>query len=366
MDSSEKIREGLTEDAVVIYGAGLMGQSLCKVLSEAPYYRDMECFIVKSKTGNSDYILGVRVISMKEAAAYKHRPIFVALHEKNIRDAVKELNEAGFDRLIPITFDNDLWTDIREAWINENSLMPYEVEPSLLSMNEHKLHIYVFHCEFDKKLNENIQDMAHEISIQAGAALADNIYYGAVDNVGDNISEKNEQYCELTVLYWVWKNDRADYVGISHYRRKFHLTEADFAAIFSGDIDMAVTVPIMNINTVKGQYIKDHGENEWNIMAEAVKRLSPEYEEALEKVGNGIFYYAYNMFIAKKEVLNDYCSWLFPILLYCEKKIGNKEDAYQNRYIGFLGERLLTVYIAKHQELRVAVVKKHFIETKEK
>lgn len=366
MDSREKIREALGEDAVVIYGAGLMGQSLCKVLSEAPYHRDMECFIVRSKSGNPDYISGVRVISMEEAAAYRHRPVFVALHEKHIRDAVRELNEAGFDRLIPVTFDNDLWTDIREAWINENSLLPYEVVPSLWGMNEQKLHIYVVHSESDKELVEDIQDTAYEISIQAGAALADHIYYEAVDDVGDSISYKNGQYCELTVLYWVWKHDHAEHIGISHYRRRFHLDAADLAVILSGDIDMAVTVPIINTNTVKGQYIKDHGKNEWDIMEEAVKELSPQYAGALERVGNGSFYYAYNMFIAKREVLDDYCSWLFPILSYCEEKIGKKEDAYQNRYIGFLGERLLTVYIAKHQELRVAVVKKHFIESKEK
>lgn len=366
MDSREKIRKVLGEDAAVIYGAGLMGQSLCKVLGEAPYYKEVECFIVRSKSGNPDSISGVRVISTEEAAAYRNRPIFVALHEKHMKEAVNGLREAGFDRLIPITFDNDLWTDIREAWINENSLMPYEVGLSISGMNEQKLHIYVVHSESDKELNEDIPDATYEISIQAGAALADHIYYEAADNVGDNISDKNKQYCELTVLYWAWKNDRASYIGISHYRRKFHLDAAELAAILSRDIDMAVTVPVINTNTVKGQYIKDHGENEWNIMAEAVGKLSPQYSEALEQVGSGFFYYAYNMFIAKREVFHDYCSWLFPILSYCEEKIGKKEDAYQNRYIGFLGERLLTVYIAKHPELRAVVVKKHFIESKEK
>lgn len=366
MDSREKIRKELGEDAAVIYGAGLMGQSLCKVLNGTPYDREIECFIVKSKSGNPEYISGIRVVSMEEAVQYKHRTIFVALHEKHLKNALSELSNAGFDRLIPITFDNDLWADMRETWINENGSMPYGVLPSLVSANKHKLHIYVVHSGFDKELSENIQNTAYEISIQAGAALADDIYYETVDNVGDNISDKNKRYCELTVLYWAWKNDNADYVGISHYRRKFHLNAADIAAILSGDIDMVVTVPIININTVKGQYLKDHDRNDWTILAEAVKKLSPQYTEALEKVGNGTFYYAYNMFIAKKDVLNDYCSWLFPILSYCEEKIGNKKDTYQNRYIGFLGERLLTVYIAKHQELRVAVAKKHFIEAKEK
>lgn len=364
MDNREKISRGLEENAIVIYGAGLMGQSLCKVLREAPYYRNIECFIVKSKSGNPDYISGIRVISLEEASAYKHRFIFVALHEKHMADAESELRKEGFDQLIPITFDNDLWDEMREAWINANGLMPYGVLPSPVGMNKRKLHVYVVHSEFDKELTENVRDMEWEIPIQVGAELADHIYYEVTDHVGDHISNKNRQYCELTALYWVWKNDSADYVGISHYRRKFYPNAADMAAILSGDIDMAVTVPIINFSTVKGQYIKDHCEDDWNVMTEAVKKLSPQYSEALETVQNGSFYYAYNMFIARKEVLDDYCSWLFPILFYCERKIGYKEDTYQNRYIGFLGERLLTVYIAKHRELRVAVMKKHFIETK--
>ncbi|MCD8206833.1 MAG: DUF4422 domain-containing protein, partial [Bacteroidales bacterium] len=39
------------------------------------------------------------------------------------------------------------------------------------------------------------------------------------DDTGDNISEENDKYSELTGLYWAWKNLEADATGLAHYRR---------------------------------------------------------------------------------------------------------------------------------------------------
>jgi hypothetical protein len=41
----------------------------------------------------------------------------------------------------------------------------------------------------------------------------------AQDTIGDNISNRNAKYSELTGLYWLWKNDDSDFQGIVHYRR---------------------------------------------------------------------------------------------------------------------------------------------------
>ena len=67
------------------------------------------------------------------------------------------------------------------------------------------------------------------LPIQVGAAL--HLALGYVpDNTGDNISAKNPNYCELTALYWAWKNLDCEYIGLCHYRRYFGHT------VYSKDI----------------------------------------------------------------------------------------------------------------------------------
>lgn len=364
---NQQIQKIIDSQDIIIYGAGMMGKNIFTVLASPVFNKKVKAFVVREKNGNPDYIEGVSVIAMSDAIDYKDKLTLVALHEKNLNGAIKELKGSGFTNLIPVSFDNDLWSDMREEWIKVNSIMPFGADmlrESCEDISNNNLHIYVVHSAYDKELTENIGDKSYEVSIQVGAKLTDKVLFTVRDDTGDNISEKNKKYCELTALYWAWKNDTSEYIGLSHYRRKFFLSDGEISTILSGNVDIVVTVPVMNLDTVKGQYARDHNESDWNVLGQAIEVLSPEYKDAYITVSNSIFYYAYNMFIAKREVLNDYCEWLFKILYYCEDKIGSKDDAYQNRYVGFLAERLLTIYISKHSELNVKVAHKHFIETK--
>ena len=100
------------------------------------------------------------------------------------------------------------------------------------------------------------------------------------------------------------------------------------------------------------------------MMMEGMKTLCPEYLKAARELSKGRFYYAYNMFLMRREILEKYCQWLFPLLFYCEERCSGRErDSYQGRYIGFLAEHLMSIYFLYHEkEYKVVHARKHFVE----
>lgn len=357
------ITEIIKQGEAIIYGAGVMGRTLMRCLKDAPYNIPVVCFLVGSMEGNPEEIEGIPVLGLDCAAEYREKMILVALHEKYIAEAMKELKNRGFQYLIPMSFDSDLWSSIRGNWFLSNQSKIGLLYAALEKELENDLHVYVVHSVADRVLKEDTRLCSYEIPIQAGAALTDIEMFSVRDSQGLNISAKNPQYCELTVLYWIWKHDKAKYVGLSHYRRKFVLTEDQVQRLLNSDIDVVATVPVLNIEGVRQQYCHDHDEKDWDTMLEAIAEIHPEYTDAANRIQNGIYYYAYNMFIARREMLDDYCQWLFPILSYCEEKIGIKADSYQNRYIGFLAERLLSIFLEHNRQYKLAIAQKHFIES---
>ena len=54
----------------------------------------------------------------------------------------------------------------------------------------------------------------------------------------------------------------------------------------------------------------------------------------------------FNMFVMRRDLLNEYCEWLFAVLSELEKRLDiSSFDVYQSRVFGFVGERLLDVWL---------------------
>lgn len=186
------------------------------------------------------------------------------------------------------------------------------------------------------------------------------------DNTGDNISIKNPYFCELTGLYWAWKNLQNDYIGLVHYRRYFseskHIpktTDEKFNVI----LNKKQVNELLNNNDIilpkkRNYYIENlysHYEHTMyveplNEVQKIIAEKSPEYLEEFEKLHTRTSAHMFNMFIMKKKLLNEYCTWLFDILFELEKRIDiSKYDNFHSRFFGRVSELLLDVWINKNQ-----------------
>lgn len=199
-----------------------------------------------------------------------------------------------------------------------------------------------------KKYKE-IDDKLYK-TIHVGRSLSQELGYTG-DNTGDNISDKNKYYCELTGMYWLWKNHDCDIIGICHYRRFFLENERLLTKEYIEDIlkNYDIIIPHSEFvlqDSVKDQYYCEHCKNDWLICKQVILEKYPEYIMAFKQMENSRLLTICNMLITRKEIYDRYCEWLFNILFEVEKRIDfdNKDD-YQKRVMGFLSERLLKVWL---------------------
>ncbi len=186
------------------------------------------------------------------------------------------------------------------------------------------------------------------------------------DDTGENISDKNYCYNELTAPYWAWKNYESlgnpDYVGLMHYRRHF---------IFDTSLDMGVIehegmneyymdsinysprkvrelVAGNDIVYYKGRvdniykhYRENHKKEDLDLALKILEELYPDYAATAKKYVKGDTGCFCNMAIFSREMFFEYCAWLFPIL----EKFFELVDMSEKRF--FISERLTGIFIAK-------------------
>ncbi len=205
------------------------------------------------------------------------------------------------------------------------------------------------------------------IPLHVGKSGKEDLNYTG-DDTGDTISEKNDTFCELTGLYWIWKNVRCDVAGVCHYRRYFvrrgsqdepgplgqKLLNRDSIERCLQTYDMIVPDSGMTQEgSVWNQYALRHRISDWMECGKIIHELCPEYDPAYQWSQNCNFVSLGNMVITRKEILDEYCEWLFRILFEAERRIDTSGyDAYQRRIFGFLSERLFRVWLLK-QPLRI-------------
>ena len=178
------------------------------------------------------------------------------------------------------------------------------------------------------------------------------------DNTGDNISLKNPNYCELTGLYWAWKNLKADYIGLVHYRRHFsnsRIFEGKKKKVIS-QVDLEpklrkspILVPVPRqywIETNYSQYSHAHHAVDLDITREIILERYPSYLYAFDTCMKRTIGHRFNMFIMQYNFLDSYCAWLFDILFELETRLDlSNYSQNDSRVFGFVGERLLDIWL---------------------
>ncbi len=173
------------------------------------------------------------------------------------------------------------------------------------------------------------------------------------DNTGDNISELNPYFCEMTAIYWAWKNydllGNPEYIGLCHYRRIINKEDCINAVNF--DITASVWESPVSI---RQQFIDGHHTDD---LDQAVAMLDPSFHDISKDYLSQNKGYFYNIFIMEKEIFFEYCKTIFPILFKIHEHINYSEyTQYNQRMPGFIAERLTGIFI-KNKEKSTSIQK---------
>ena len=116
--------------------------------------------------------------------------------------------------------------------------------------------------------------------------------------------------------------------------------------------DVILPYPSVHYPNISTQHIRYIKGADWDAMLTALKETAPEYLEAYNNlVSSGEkYFYNYNMLIARAEIFDDYCSFLFKVLERAEELTMPRGADRADRFAGYMGEDLTTLYFLKNRD----------------
>ena len=210
------------------------------------------------------------------------------------------------------------------------------------------------------------------LPVQVGAYGKKSIGYQR-DDEGENISELNPFFCELTGLYWAWKNLEGDYIGLVHYRRHFsyhpHNQNKWESILTRKELEpdlgrIRVFVPTKRryyIETLYSHYAHTHYAIQLDETRKIIAERCPEYLEAYDKTTGRSWGYMFNMMIMERELFEKYCTWVFGILFELREHLGEEGlTPFHSRYYGRISEIIFNAWLYK--QIKDGVIKKNEVK----
>ncbi len=198
------------------------------------------------------------------------------------------------------------------------------------------------------------------VPLQVGRGKNPDIMGYLGDDTGDNISSKNPTYCELTGIYWAWKNLPADYLGVVHYRRFFTkkgffcrsvekkksdvLEATDWGKVLCSCDIVVADKRKYYIETNQTHYLHAHPQEQFYAAKDVIEKKYPEYMTGWNIMMNRTWAHMFNMFVMKREYFNEFCTWWFDVMFEVEKHVDMTGwDKKEQRW--FIDELLLDVWL---------------------
>ncbi len=355
------------QSKIYIFGAHSRARTLAVYLQYLYKEVHIEAYFYDNDEKNPESIDGIPVIQLKEGNnnhllnLFLNYPVYIGTRGIYHKNLVLKLKKMGFTTIYPETQELDLklrnqflkkyYASIGRNFIKLNKLN--KLDKQAVS-GQSTATIYVIKSPFDKPLQQEYVLSSYERELYAGAVFAKDLLHSLPqntlrDDVEDNISVKNKQFCELTALYWIWKHAREDIIGLVHYRRHFLFPEDWKERMVDNSVDVILPVPLYVAPSVEKNFKSRHDSSDWDFMMQYLEDNFPEYYRAACDFFKGSLYSPCNMFVMRREVLNDLCRWLFPILFKVAENGGEKENNYLNRYPGFVSERLISLFFEKNR-----------------
>ncbi len=360
---------------LVIFGAQGTALGAYEAIHNLYPIRNIRCFLVTERGNNAEYLSGVPVLELETFAnslsteEKEDLEILIATPENRMPEIETSLESHGFFCHVRLT--SSRWSELMHCYCaGEKDFMPLRALP----VGYHRANMHVFMAKFhkDKELSARYGLPEWITPIQVGAVLSPRRVANILDCDGENISAKNGNYSELTALYWIWKNRLLcladgigghpsdgqgsassgsagnEYYGLSHYRRILEFTEDDVLRLVDNGVDVVLPYPMPYEPDIEEHHRRYLKEEDWKAVRRAVWELQPEYSKAFPSVLEQKYLYNYNIILARKEVLAEYCEWLFPILSRVEELSVPRGADRADRYIGYIAETLETLYFMYH------------------
>ena len=379
---------------LIIYGRGLIAEEYCRYLEGQGRGADIAAFAVTSMNGQGESYCGRPCLEIREAVKiYREADVHLALQEKYHQEVLALLRELGrtpkeiigLHRMTELLGEQgirEISAACPELTVQRN---PYDYSMLEIASKEQPKIKFTFYPMTQVPLSED--DLGHirdylqgeELYIAMATSQKDAIvrtenlptYVHTVmggatdydvphndkieyDDEGENISRYNRFYSELTVAYWLYKKaPRARYLGLCHYRRHFVLTEEIQEAMSEGTVDVLLTTPRLTFPNVHKYFatlpVTTMDEQDFQLMLRLIEQEDSEIAKYSKDFLEGQIHFPNNMVIAKRDIYLDYGNFMFKVLQGMQEHYERKNISRPDRYLGYVGELLTTVYFSYHR-----------------